>query len=356
MSFNGTTKKASAIKFEDWPEIDRQAWQAACSPGAGLFGTGSPALAWSKNSIDLYLRCYGLWLTWLDEQGLLNPDQRPEERMSRERLIAYMRAQFALGTTARTLENHVAALRHMLRVLAPDTDSSWMLPIIRQLKAAVRPRKVFSDLPSIGEIFWLGMALMERAEAGGSWSEKERAVCYRNGLSIAVLAARPVMRRENMARIVIGKHLTRDDDVFRLRFASDEMKGRRTLGGPLPIALTAPIERYLDLHRPVLLSGKGDAHRALWISALGNPIYPHAMSHEIGKVTDAFFGRRITMHDFRHAAGSSVAKEDPDHVGIVPTLLGHGEFRTSERYYIHASEHAAFKRLDEAIERLRGPR
>ncbi len=76
----------------------------------------------------------------------------------------------------------------------------------------------------------------------------------------------------------------------------------------------------------------------LFISGMGNPVYPHAISHEIGKVTDAVFGRRICTHEFRHATGSSIAKEDPEHVGIVPNVLGHADYRTSESYYIFADD------------------
>lgn len=33
-------------------------------------------------------------------------------------------------------------------------------------------------------------------------------------------------------------------------------------------------------------------------------------------------------------------------------MLGHSDFRTSEGYYIHADEHAAFKNLDAALDRI----
>jgi hypothetical protein len=35
---------------------------------------------------------------------------------------------------------------------------------------------------------------------------------------------------------------------------------------------------------------------------MGQPIYPRAMSNEIGNVTEAAFGRRVCAHEFRHAA------------------------------------------------------
>src|SRR5690606_6044647 len=70
------------------------------------------------------------------------------------------------------------------------------------------------------------------------------------------------------------------------------------------------------------------------------------------KTIEAFLGRRVTTHAFRHAAGSSIAKENPDHVGIVPSILGHADYRTSEGYYIVADEMAAFNRFHKALDQL----
>ena len=69
-------------------------------------------------------------------------------------------------------------------------------------------------------------------------------------------------------------------------------------------------------------------------------------------MTNAFFGRRICTHEFHHATGSSIAKEDPEHVGLVPTVLGHTDYSTSEGYYIFAHEHVALQRLEKALNRL----
>jgi integrase len=116
--------------------------------------------------------------------------------------------------------------------------------------------------------------------------------------------------------------------------------------------LTPFIDHYIEVRRPVLLLSKPDVDGTLFISCIGLPIYPKAISHEIGRVTDAFFGRRVCAHEFRHATGSSIAKEDPKHVGIVPDILGHANYRTSESYHIFPEEHAVFQRVDQVFEKL----
>ena len=227
-----------------------------------------------------------------------------------------------------------------------------MLPFIRKLKTAVTSTKNHSDLPSIRELFDLGTTLMRYVEAGKAGSVKQCASMYRNGLFIAMLAARPYMRRNNIAKIKIGEHIFQEGAVYRLRFSNDDMKGRISRGGPLPEMLTPYIDRYIRVHRPVLFLSKPDLDGTLFISYQGLPVYPHAMSDQIGKVTEAYFGRRICTHEFRHATGSSIAKEDPEHVGIVPTVLGHADYSTSEGYYIFADEYSALKQLEKALDKL----
>jgi len=199
---------------------------------------------------------------------------------------------------------------------------------------------------------------MQNADARPDLTVKQRAVIFRNGLAIAILASRPMMRRNNLSTLRLGKQLVKEEGLYVLNFTGDEMKGRRSQGGPLPAMLTPVIERYLAVHRPTLLAAKRreDGKEALedefFVSGMGNAIYPHAFSHEIGNVTHAFFGRRVCFHEFRHAAASSIAKEDPEHVGTVPSILGHGGYGVSEDYYIFADENAAFRRLSAAIDAL----
>lgn len=344
-----------ALPFPDWPERDRRAWleaQKGDDDNDDLLSVDRPAVGWRASSKELFVRCYGIWLNWLNSGGLLDPEESPQARVTRPRLAAYMQAERGLGNGAKTLVNHAVSLRHMFEALAPSLDWKWMLPFIGKLKTAVTTTKNHSDLPSIRELFELGLTLMRYVDAGKAGTVKQCAVMYRNGLFIAMLAARPYMRRNNIATIKIGEQIVREGSVYRLRFSSDDMKGRISRGGPLPEMLTPFVERYIQVHRPVLFLSKPDVDGTLFISCMGLPVYPHSMSNAIGCVTKAVFGRRICTHEFRHATGSSIAKEDPEHVGIVPTVLGHTDYSTSESYYIFADEHAAFKRLEKALDRL----
>lgn len=347
-------KNKRALIVANWPDRDREAWLAIAASQSDDLLTDSIILrvrAWRPSSKELFVRCYGLWLAWLRDEGLLDPDDHPGDRMTRARLLSYLKAQRQLGATARTLVNHVVSLRHMFETLAPDRDLTWMLSVVRRLKAMVTSTRNHSDLPSIRELFEFGVHLMRSAEDLAGLSPKQRALRFRNGLIISLLAARPMMRRENIARIKIGENLITEGGAVWLVFGSEEMKGGRGRQAPLPAILVGAIDRYIERHRPILLLGRSEPDRTLFISMMGRPIYPHAMANEIADLTQSEFGRRVNLHDFRRSAGSSVANEDPDHVGIVRELLGHVDYRTSEGFYVFANEAGAFRRLEEALDR-----
>lgn len=341
-----------ALPVSAWPEADRCAWIEAQLKDDDLLAEPNPAAHLRPSSRELYSRCYGIWLAWLKSEGLLDEKAHPEERVTRVRLAAYLLAERALGNSARTLVNHAVCLDRMFEVLAPLEDWSWTLPMIHKLKSAVKSGKNHSDLPSIRELFEIGIALMHKASQPVYGSPKQHAIWFRNGLAIALLAARPMMRRNNLAMIKIDHNLVKEGTGYALNFSGDEMKGRIRRGGPVSNVLTPFINRYIEIYRPRLLLGKADEHNMLFISGMGNPITPHNLSDEIGKIVFSLLGRRVTAHEFRHATGSSIAKEDPDHVGIVPSILGHADYQTSECYYIIADEMAAFNRFDKALDRL----
>jgi integrase len=341
-----------ALPVSAWPESDRRAWIDAQQDDDELLAEPKPAAHLRPSSRELYCRCYGIWLAWLKSEGLLDEKAQPEDRVSSARLTGYLQAERALGNGSRTLVNHAVSLDRMFRLLAAHADWSWTLPMIRKLKSTVKSIKNHSDLPSIRELFEIGIALMHKAAQPIYGSPKQHAIWFRNGLAIALLAARSLMRRNNLAMITIDHNLIKDGTGYALHFSSDEMKGRIRRGGPLPSALAPFIDRYIEIYRPRLLLGKTDVHNMLFISGMGNPITPHNLSDEIGKITFAVFGRRVTAHEFRHATGSSIAKEDPDHVGIVPSVLGHTDYRTSESYYIVADAMAAFNRFDKALDEM----
>ena len=84
------------------------------------------------------------------------------------------------------------------------------------------------------------------------------------------------------------------------------------------------------------------------------------MAHGSGLTTLGFSGRvawsrAAAPSSSQHgdAAATSVAIEDPGHVGIVAAILGHSTARTGETYYNQASSLEATRRHQAVVKHLR---
>ena len=79
----------------------------------------------------------------------------------------------------------------------------------------------------------------------------------------------------------------------------------------------------------------------LWVSRLGLGMTPRAIHHVVKKRTSAAYKLGFGPHLFRDCAATTIATEDPDHVRIVMSVLGHSRLRTSEKAYNHAQSFKA---------------
>ena len=73
----------------------------------------------------------------------------------------------------------------------------------------------------------------------------------------------------------------------------------------------------------------------------------------ITTVTKRAFGVSINPHLFRDCAVTTVAIDDPEHIGIAAPLLGHTDPRTTEKHYIQANALVAGRRLRKSVDALR---
>jgi hypothetical protein len=75
--------------IDNWPARDRELWQKGIEPG-GLFGGGGAGASWSDASRFKTARGYNAWLSWLPAKELLDLKIRPADRVTRERVAAYV--------------------------------------------------------------------------------------------------------------------------------------------------------------------------------------------------------------------------------------------------------------------------
>jgi integrase/recombinase XerD len=346
----------------DWPARDRELWNKAVEPG-GLFGGGGAGADWSAETRVKTARGYNAWLLWLGAKELLDPNMRSADRVTCERVGAYI-AEIQAELAPYTVLGHVRELYNALRVMAPESNWKWLAQLCRSLKAQVRPsRDKLSCVKPPQELIALGERLMDEAEAAAECSARRRAVRYRDGLLIVMLAYRPI-RRRNLAMMRLGRHLMKVGGRWQIVFAAEETKTHVPYEAVLPAALGPRLERYLDVHRPVLLRGKpanGNPHAppihpgldAVWVSEAGIQLSYDAVAIQIFFRTRREFGRGLFPHMFRDCAATAFAVDNPKHIGDASLILGHAGHRTTEKHYNHARSLEASRRHAAMLATLR---
>jgi hypothetical protein len=343
-------------------------WEKGVEP-RGLFESGGAGANWSEASRFKAARGYGYWLSWLATRGLCDPYLGPADRVSRERVAAYI-AEITPARAPFTVLCRIRELYDALRVMAPEADWDWLAQLNRALGAQGRPvRDKLLRLRPIGELAALGERFMDEADSAAEWPARRRAVLFRDALMIALLAYRPV-RLKNFAMMRLGRHLVKVSGSWQILFAAHETKTHVRYEATVPSAPAPRLERYLDIYRPVLLCGKRvrDAANemlvseretpihpgleAVWVSEIGTQIEQAALGCRIIKHTRAAFGRSVSPHLFRDCAATSIAVDNPKHIGDASLVLGHAGHRMTEKHYNHARSLEASRRLAGTLARL----
>lgn len=341
------------LRVEEWPGRDRAIWLEGVEP-QGLFDAAGAG--WSERSQRKTAGGYGYWLSWLLARGELDPDLRPAERVTRERVAAYV-AELRAERRGYTPLNRIQELLDALRVLAPQADWSWLAQVYRNLRSTAQPsRDKTSRLKPIEELAALGERVMDEAETAHDWSARRRAVQYRDGLIVALLAYRPV-RIKNLASMRLGQHVKKISGKWWILFAAEETKSRRPYEALVPEALTPRLQRYLEWHRRILLRGESGGPEAdidaLWVSEVATQLETGALARRIVNHTKAEFGSSVPPHWFRDAAATSIAVDNPRHVGDAQLVLGHAGLETTQKHYNQAKSLQASRKHAAVLTRLR---
>jgi integrase/recombinase XerD len=342
------------LPIASWPEGDRLAWEAG-TRSAGLFEERKAGADWSPRSRQKTARGYGRWLFWMMESGLLDPTLTPGARVTKPLVADYVVTLSAAGAPY-TVVCRLQELYDALRVLAPEADWRWLAELWMRLGRRAEPvvNKRLRLRPS-RDLVDLGRRMMISAEQEVGWSDRRRAVHYRDGLMIALMAYRP-LRLKNFASIVLGVHLVQQSGGWWLQFPACGMKAKHPYEVAFPAALLPELEHYLAIHRKVLLAGESGQLNprtdALWVSEVGTMLEIGALANRIRKHTSGAFGASLPPHWFRDAAATSIAVEDPRHVGDAHHVLGN-TLAMTEKYYNQARSLEASRRHHAMLAALR---
>lgn len=320
-----------AVPWNEWPSADQEIWRVVIAEGDILDGRG-PGASWAPATRSNTRKAYGYWLHWLGIKELLSePVCHPLGRVTPDRIKAYVE-DMQDNAAPLTQFSYILDLLRFVQKAAPHMNWAWLRRIKNRLWARALPvRDKTSKIRNSRELFELGIDLMNGSSGVYCrYNPFQAEVQYRDGLMIAILAARPV-RLKNLTAIKIGYHLMRIDNIYWLVFEAREVKNKRHIEVPIPAVLAPYIDHYLNHHRPHLLQGQKSDR--LWISRFGGNLSENSVRRQIKLHTEMAFGKAINPHLFRDCAATSIAIHDPEHVWITANILGHNTIATSQKYY-----------------------
>ncbi len=183
------------------------------------------------------------------------------------------------------------------------------------------------------EVVNLPRVLMAQARSERDHAPVKAAVTAQLAAAIAILTVAPV-RLGNLASIRLGENLIKPgapQSVFWLTFPDFDVKNRVRLEFPFDANLTALIDEYVHDFRPELHRGSNEP----WLFPGETSGYktPATLSDQVTKRIERATGLRITVHQFRHAAGALILKRYPGNYELVRRLLGHRNIQTTISFY-----------------------
>jgi len=213
--------------------------------------------------------------------------------------------------------------RARLETYRPGGLTDKNLAIIRQ----VLSEGVWRSVVRLPEL------LIRRARDLKERAPVKAAVTAQLAVAIGILTVAPI-RLGNLATIQIGENLIRPggpDSPYWLVFPHYDVKNRVRLDRPLDEVLTNLISEYIHVFRPLLARGSN----ACWLfpGETGGYKTPTTLSDQVTKRIAKATGLRITVHQFRHAAGALILKHHPGNYELVCQLLGHKNIQTTINFY-----------------------
>jgi integrase/recombinase XerD len=340
------------LPFNDWPGSDKAAWGDLFRSGSPIDEPGACAHL-AAATIRKRARGYGHWLTFLAANYPGSLTALPHARFQPEIVRAY-RAELEQLMAPFTVLLRLADLLSIAVGMDPTGDWRFLRRLTNGLRQTATPvRDKPARVVHSSRLFQLGLELIERSRcpAGdGRRASRTRAILLRDGLSIALLAARP-LRMRNLAGLEIGRTFLAGHDGCDIAIPADETKTWRPIDLDVPDVLVPAFRDYLDGHRGILLDGK--ASTGLWITYRGDWMTAHSLYMMITYRTRKAFRRPINPHLFRDAAATSVAIDDPDNMRVATTLLGHGTLATTIKHYNQARMLTATRAYQDHLRQLR---
>ena len=309
-----------------WPERDRIAWERACC-SSGPFTPRSSVSHLAPATREIRQDAYGRFLSFLDSRGELDPEQAMEDRLTEDRLSAYIQS---LRPTMRaySVQRLILELSNFIRAVAPGRDWRWIrtnphLPTSAEVRASKKP----VNAPDPYVVLQAAMHACDNAQPGET--ELGSALRYRDGVMIMFMIVHAI-RLKNFAELRVNQHLFFHPSYVRL-VIDKTVKNREIVDVHVPPFVARYLLRYFEVYRPMLLRGEED-HGAVWVNLDGHPLLYSSMGQRIALVT-ARWGCGMSPHDARYAAATTIMDLDPRRLAVASSMLAHRGISSVNQVY-----------------------
>jgi site-specific recombinase XerD len=331
------------LPFIEWPKRDQQAWLRAIEDGNVLDGRG-PAFHWAAATRKTDLEHYGRWLAFLAARDLLEKSDVPADRVTPEVVRAYVEQLRAL-VAPRTVVSSLVGLKVMLMAMAPDRDWRWLADICNRLNRNAKPIKdKRSRMLSSGKIYRTAIKRLE-VLSHTDLNKRIQIVGFRNCLMLALMTACP-FRLKNFTSLEIGRNFVKLSDGWLIKIPGQEVKNRQAISFDIPARLLPYLETYLSAIRPQLTQA---AVGPLWVAWDGARLKYHGVYIAFTRISKELFGNSINPHLLRACAATTLASDSYTSAQAARGLLGHRRFETTEKYYIHAQQLRASRKINDVL-------
>jgi integrase len=337
---NGSGSGIRRLPQEAWPKPITLAWRTAASSRRGRLR--------SPDTYVSYAASVGVYLWYLQSEGLLDPDASLADLVTPDRMDDYFACLLRHGNAPYSIVGRFRHLRAALQMMHPGVDFGFVtrpdgMPLQQIMQMG---RRLLFVPDSRYNVFWaeaLFRAALDLAPG------LRRQVQVRDAAMIGIFAEL-APRARAMQALCLSRHLLRNREEWILRQEGSIMKGRRTvLELPLSARVGAILDRYIAVERRVLLQGQD--HDALWVARNGNGLGRSGLELMITRRSKAHYGIGFGPHRFRTSLTTTRAMAGGNRPFDMSLILGHS-VTTSIRNYNRAQPIEASRAHDERITAL----
>lgn len=279
----------------------------------------------SINTIISYQKSLGNYLRFAYSRGTLS-DQTLENEFMRRNFGDFVSELFSI-CAASTVIKIIGDILCSVRRMYPEEDYTWLKRLTRRMKAGNPRNPRITTLTT--DLNRSARRSLERANREGSYTLTE-ALHFRDAVICGLLCEAP-MRMRNLVALKISDVIPRQTG-WRIFTRAEFSKTQRTIIYELSPTMSKYMEIYIRLARNSFPNSYSD--NALWLSRFGRGLKAPAIASRICQFSAEHFHTRVTTHDFRRAAGATLATHAHEQVYAVRDLLGHRSFRTTEKHYL----------------------